>query len=69
MSCVSKPTCTHVIIISFWLVCHMSFWFSISYLSIPGITAHVDVIFPTFLCFFSFNVVLRLLVLLLLLLF
>ena len=39
MPCVSKPTCTNVIIISLWLICHIQCGFSISYLSIPGIAA------------------------------
>ena len=37
MPSVSKPTCTHVIIISLWLICHIQCGFSISYLSIPEI--------------------------------
>ena len=40
MPCVSIPTCTHVIIISLWLICLIQCGFSISYLSIPGIAAH-----------------------------
>ena len=38
--CVSKPSCTHEIIISLWLKCYIQCGFSISYLSIPGIVAH-----------------------------
>ena len=63
-----KPTCTHVIIISFWLVCHIQCVFSIFYLSIPGITAHDRCNISHAFFFFSFNVVLCLLLLLLLLL-
>ena len=64
MPCVSKLTCTHVIIISLWLICNIQCRFSISYLSISGIAAHEDVIFPMILLFlFSFNVVLGLILL------
>ena len=38
--CVSKPSCTHGIITSLWLICYIQCGFSISYLSIPGIVAH-----------------------------
>ena len=38
--CVSKPTCTHVIIIWLWLICYIQCGFSVSYLSIPGMAAH-----------------------------
>ena len=34
--CVSKLTCTHVIIISLWFICPIQCRFSIYYLSIPG---------------------------------
>ena len=40
MPCVSKLGCTHVIIVSLWLICFIQCRFSISYLSIPGIVAH-----------------------------
>ena len=40
MPCVSKPSCTHGIIVSLWLICCIQCGFSISYLSIPGIAAH-----------------------------
>ena len=40
MPCVSKPGCTHGIIVSLWLICYIQCGFSISYLSIPGIVAH-----------------------------
>ena len=40
MPCVSKPGCTHGIIVSIWLICYIQCGFSISYLSIPGIVAH-----------------------------
>ena len=40
MLCVSKPTCTHVIIIWLWLTCHIHCGFSFSYLSILGIAAY-----------------------------
>ena len=40
MPCVRKPTSTHIIIISLWLIRHIQCGFSISYLSIPGIGAH-----------------------------
>ena len=40
MPCVSKTTCTPVIVISLWLICHIQCGFSISYLSIPAIAAH-----------------------------
>ena len=40
MPCVSKPSCTHGIIVSLWLICCVQCGFSISYLSIPGIVAH-----------------------------
>ena len=40
MLCVSKPSCTHEIIVSLWLICCIQCGFSISYLSIPGIAAH-----------------------------
>ena len=63
MPCVSKPTCTNVIIISLWLICHIQCGFSISYLSISGIAAHDRCNISTFLPFFSFNVVLCLLLL------
>ena len=38
--CVSKPSCTPGIIVSLWLICYIQHWFSISYLSIPGIVDH-----------------------------
>ena len=40
MPCVSKPSSTHGIIVSLWLICCIQCGFSISYLSIPGIAAH-----------------------------
>ena len=40
MPCVSRPGCTHGIIISLWLICCIQCGFSISYLSIPEIVAH-----------------------------
>ena len=40
MPCVSKPSCTHGIIVSLWLICYIQCGFSIFYLSIPGIVAH-----------------------------
>ena len=40
MPCVSKPNCTHGIIVSLWLICYIQCGFSISYLSIPWIVAH-----------------------------
>ena len=40
MPCVSKPGCTHGIIVSLSLICCIQCGFSISYLSIPGIVAH-----------------------------
>ena len=40
MPCASKPSCTHGIIISLWLICYIQYGFSISYLSIPGIVTH-----------------------------
>ena len=50
MPCVSKPNCTHGIIVSLWLICYTQCQFSISYLSIPGIVAHdrciISCIFP-----------------------
>ena len=39
MHCVSKPSCTHGISVS-WLICYIQCGFSISYISIPGIVAH-----------------------------
>ena len=39
MPCIRKPSCTHGIIVSYWLMCCIQY-FSISYLSIPGIIAH-----------------------------
>ena len=41
MSFVSKPSCTHGIIIPLWLVCYIQCEFSFSYLSILGIAAHI----------------------------
>ena len=38
--CVTKPCCTHGIIISLWLICYIQRGFSVSYLSILGIVAH-----------------------------
>ena len=40
MPFVSKPGCTHGIIVSLWLICYIQCGFSISYLSIPGIVPH-----------------------------
>ena len=40
MPCVSRPGCTHGIIATLWLICYIQCWFSISYLSIPGIVAN-----------------------------
>ena len=58
MSYVSKPGCTHGIIVSLWLICYIQCGLSISYLSIPGIVAHdrcnISQIFLFFL--FNFNV-------------
>ena len=39
MPCVSKPSWTHGITVSLWLIYCIQCWFSISYLSIPGIAA------------------------------
>ena len=62
MPCVSKPTCTHVIVISPWLICHIQCGFSISNLSIPRIAAHDRCnISHVFTLFFRFHVVLCLL--------
>ena len=40
MSCVSKPSCTHITISSICLIYHIQCGFSISYLYIPRILAH-----------------------------
>ena len=40
MPCVSKPICTHGIIISLWLICYIQCRFSISYLSILVLAGH-----------------------------
>ena len=40
MPCVSKPSCTHGIIISLWLIFYIQCGLSISSLSIPWIVAH-----------------------------
>ena len=40
MPCVSKPSCTHGIIISLWLIYYFQCGISFSYLAIPGIAAH-----------------------------
>ena len=40
MPCVSKPSCTYVIIVLHWLICCIQCGFTISYLSIPGIVAN-----------------------------
>ena len=62
MPCVSKLACTHVIIISLWLTCHIQCGFSISIYPFLGEQPMIDV--STFLLFlFSFNVVLCLLLL------
>ena len=53
MPCASKPTCTHVIIILLWLICHIQCGFSISYLLIPGIAAHDRCNISRFHFFFS----------------
>ena len=54
--CVSKPNCTHGIIVSLWLICCVQCGFSISYQSIPGIIAHDNAIFFEVLLFFvQFN--------------
>ena len=62
MPCVRKPTFTHVIIISLWLIRHIQCQFSISYLSIPGMEAHDRCNISHVLLFLvSFHVVLCLL--------
>ena len=56
MPCVSKLGCTHVIIVSLWLICFIQFRLSISYLSIPGIVAHDRCnIFQIFIFFVQFK--------------
>ena len=40
MLCVNKPSSTHGIIVSLWLICYIQCEFSTSYLSILGIVAH-----------------------------
>ena len=40
MPCVSKPSSTHGIVVSLWLISYIQCGFSISYLSIPGLVAH-----------------------------
>ena len=61
MPSVTKPTCTHVIIISLWLICYIQCVFKISYLSILGIAAHNRCnISHVFTFLINFNVVLRL---------
>ena len=40
MPCIGKPSYTHEIIISLWLICYIQCEFSIPYLSIPGVAAH-----------------------------
>ena len=55
MSYVSKPGCTHGIIVSLWLICSIQCGFSISYLSIPGIVAHDRCNISQFFFEFNFN--------------
>ena len=40
MPCIGKPSYTHEIIISLWLICYIQCEFSVPYLSIPGVAAH-----------------------------
>ena len=55
MQCVSKHTCTCVIVISLWLTCNTQCGFSIYYLSIPRIEAldRCNTSPPTFYFFIS----------------
>ena len=53
--CVSKPGCTHRIIVSLWLICYILCGFSMSYLSIFGIVGH-DRYNISQIFLFSFNV-------------
>ena len=52
MPYVGKTSCTHGIVVSFWLICYIQCGSSISYLSIPGKVAHGRCNIPHIFTFF-----------------